>query len=311
MNVSGLRHLILATASMLLLAACGTTGSSSSPTTKDRLAPVAAAPAPVRVVAAGDIACKPRSKVRPRKCRHAATATVAARLNPHVVLPLGDTQYEKGELRNYRRSYARTWGKLLSRTRPTVGNHEYRTRGARGYYAYFRNRQPGPPGYYRTTAGSWAFYHLNSNCTKVNCRGQAVWLDRQMTARPARCTLVTMHHPRFSSGSEGNSPFVKGLWDVAHKHGNDLVLSGHNHMYERFQPMDGAGRIQPTRGMQSFVVGTGGKSLFRYGTRKAGSVYLQNRIHGVLALTLRPDSYSWAFKAVSGRILDTGSRTCV
>jgi hypothetical protein len=306
-----LRRATLAAVATLVLPACAVEGSGSPPRAKQsvQLAPVAATPS-VRVVAAGDIACKPRAKVGPRKCRHRATAALAVRLRPQLVLPLGDTQYQRGELRNYRRSYARTWGRLLSRTRPTVGNHEYRTKGARGYYAYFKNRQPGPPGYYRSSVAGWAVYHLNSNCTKVNCRTQAVWLDRQMAARPARCTIVTMHHPRFSSGNQGNAAFTEPFWDVAHKHGNDLVLSGHNHMYERFHPLDGNGRVNAARGMQSFVVGTGGRSLFPLGSRKHGSAYLQNRIHGVLALDLRPGAYSWAFHAIDGRVLDRGSRAC-
>ena len=307
--------LAVALVCVLTVTSCGSTSqpSAADDDRRDRADPAqpSAAAGTARVVAAGDIACKPRSRVRPWKCRHRATAKVAARMRPHVVLPLGDLQYERGTLRQFRRSYARSWGKLASRTRPTIGNHEYGTPGARGYFSYFWSRQPGPPGYYRTTTGSWALYHLNSNCSMVNCASQAAWLDQQMTARPARCTLVTMHHPRFSSGSHGNQTFVEPLWDVAYEHRNDLVLSGHEHLYERFLPMDGAGRIEPSRGMQSFIVGTGGKDLFPYGTRKAGSAYLQNRLFGVLVLVLHDGWYSWGFKAVTGQILDRGARSCV
>ena len=307
--------LSVAVACMLTVTSCGATSQPSvtEDDHRDKVDPAkpSAATGYVRVVAAGDIACKPGSRARPRKCRQAATAKVAARMRPQVVLPLGDTQYERGTLRQYRRSYARSWGNLLSRTRPTIGNHEYGTPGARGYYSYFWSRQPGPPGYYRTTTGSWAFYHLNSNCAFVSCSTQAKWLDQQMTARPARCTLVTIHHPRYSSGTYGNQAFVKPLWDVAYKHRNDLVLSGHEHLYERFQPMNGAGRIEPSRGIQSFIVGTGGKNLYPFGTRKTGSAYCQNRLFGVLVVNLHDGWYSWAFKAVTGRILDRGSRSCV
>ena len=132
-----------------------------------------------------------------------------------------------------------------------------------------------------------------------------------MTANPSRCTIVTMHHPRYSSGLEhGNNTAVKPLWDVAYAHGNDIVLSGHDHDYERFVPMDGAGRAT-SRGMQEFVVGTGGRNLYHLGTRKAGSAYFQARIHGVLALDLREGSYHWVFRAIDGRILDRGDRSCV
>ena len=132
-----------------------------------------------------------------------------------------------------------------------------------------------------------------------------------MTARPASCTIVTMHHPRFSSGRHGNTPSVRPLWNVAFRHGTDIALSGHDHVYERFRPMDGAGRILPSRGMQGFVVGTGGKSLFPFGARKPGSVYRQNRSHGVLALDLGSGSWRWAFRTIDGRVLDRGARSCL
>jgi predicted flavoprotein YhiN len=98
---------------------------------------------------------------------------------------------------------------------------------------------------------------------------------------------------------------------VAWRHHNDLVLSGHDHDYERFRPMDGSGHVQPARGMQEFVVGTGGRSLYHLGTRKHGSVFYQARHFGVLLLTLRPGSYSWGYRTIDGTTPDSGSRSCV
>ena len=145
-------------------------------------------------------------------------------------------------------SYDKSWGALLGKTRPTVGNHEYQTAGAKGYYTYFKDRQPGPPGYYRLNVGGWKINVLNSNCTKVSCAEQAAWLDRKMKAYPAKCSIVTMHHPRYSSGSaHGNNTAVKPLWAVAYKHRNDIVLSGHDHDYEWFTRMDGLGSFRSER----------------------------------------------------------------
>ena len=310
------RALVVLVTGVLLLAGCssspGAGRAARTDTAESSAARVAAAAAPyVRVVAAGDIACAPGGRVTATTCRQASTASWAARLNPRFVFTLGDTQYEKSSLAELRGSYDKSWGRLLSRTRPTIGNHEYKTPGAAGYYAYFKDRQPGAPGYYRAATKGWQFYYLNSNCDQVDCAAQAQWLDEQMTANPSRCTIVTMHHPRFSSGLEhGNNTAVKPLWDVAYAHGNDIVLSGHDHDYERFVPMDGAGRAT-SRGMQEFVVGTGGRNLYHLGTRKAGSAYFQARIHGVLALDLREGSYHWVFRAIDGRILDRGDRSCV
>jgi hypothetical protein len=266
----------------------------------------------VRVVAAGDIACPPGMIVTLTQCRQVATADVARRLNPSLVLPLGDTQYEQASLAEYRDSYAKSWGTLLAKTRPTIGNHEYVTPGASGYYTYFKHRQPGPPGYYRVKAGAWQVFVLNSNCDKIRCGREATWLNRQMAAHPSKCSMITMHHPRYSSGSEhGNDPAVIPLWRAAYKHRADLVLSGHDHDYERFKRMDAVGHLRPYRGLLEIVAGTGGRSLRGLGTRKRGSVYFEASSFGVLALNLGARRFSWVFRDTDGQALDSGSRTCL
>jgi hypothetical protein len=300
----------------VLVSACGGGPQSRQSTEKnDRAekssAQVVAPPVGVRVVAAGDIACPSGAPVTRESCQQVATAELAKSLDPDLVLTLGDTQYPSSSLTDLRASYDKSWGGLLGITRPTLGNHEYYTAGAKGYYAYFKDRQPGPPGYYRFNIGGWKIYVLNSNCTKVSCATEAAWMERGMKAYPMKCTIVTMHHPRYSSGSEhGNNTAVKPLWAVAYKHRNDIVLSGHDHDYESFLRMDGTGRYSSV-GMQSFVVGTGGKDLYHLGTRQKGSRYFQRSQHGVLALDLRPGSFGWKFHALDGTVLDEGARSCV
>lgn len=289
-------------------------GSGSAPTDRtaqgDNAAP-AASSSVLRVVAVGDIACAPGQPASGRTCRQGATAALARKLQPDLVLTLGDHQYDKGSMADFQGSYAKSWGSLLSRTRPAIGNHEYRTAGAQGYYSYFRSRQPGPPGYYRIAANGWNIYVLNSNCNKVSCASEAAWLDSQMAAHPSRCSIVTMHHPRYSSGlAHGNNTAVRPLWAAAYRHRNDIVLSGHDHDYERFRPMDARGHVKRRRGMVSFVAGTGGKSLYHLGTRKRGSVYYQARTPGVLLLTLKPGAFGWSFRSIGGSVMDSGSRRC-
>ena len=316
-------------AALLALTACGSTPSGGSGTgSTERATPSSAralttaqtpltTPLPlgastVRVVAAGDIACPPGGTVTATTCQQAATAATARAFRPDLVLTLGDHQYEEDSLAQFQASYASSWGTLLSKTRPAIGNHEYRTPGAAGYYSYFEDRQPGAPGYYRVTAGSWNVYVLNSNCTQVSCATEAAWLDRQMAAHPSRCSVVTMHHPRYSSGSEhGDNTAVKPLWAAAYRHRNDLVLSGHDHDYERFARMDASGHVRPRRGMMEIVAGAGGKNLYHLGTRKAGSAYFQARKPGVLQLLLRNGAYTWSFKATDGTVMDSGSRSCL
>ena len=120
-----------------------------------------------------------------------------------------------------------------------------------------------------------------------------------------------MHHPRYSSGREhGDNLAVKPLWEVAYKHGNDVVLSGHDHDYERFYPMDANGHVRRSQGMTEFVVGTGGASLYHLGTRKYGSRYYQARRAGVLFLGLEDGAFRWSYHTISGTILDSGRADC-
>lgn len=265
----------------------------------------------VGVVAVGDIACPPGERPRRDGCQQGATAALAQSLHPALVLTLGDHQYQTNSARDYRASYALTWGRLRGLDRPLPGNHEYLTPGAAGYYRYFAGRQPGPPGYYAETAGAWRLYLLNANCGTVDCGVEAAWLDREMTAHPSRCSLIAMHQPRFSSDAvHGDDPAVGVLWRAAYRHGNDLVLSGHAHDYERFLPLDPDGQVDARHGMQAFVVGTGGESLYAKGRTAPGSAYFQDQAFGVLSLSLRPSGWSWAFHDIAGHVLDSGSRVC-
>ncbi|RNL60536.1 alkaline phosphatase [Nocardioides marmoriginsengisoli] len=277
-------------------------------TAKPAAAPTATPAA--TIVAVGDIACAPGSKVTATKCQQAATAAISRKLRPTRVLALGDLQYPDGTYRQFLGSYAKSWGKQRSITYPVAGNHEYHTRGAAGYYRYFKYRQPGAPGYYRRSLNGWQLYFLNTNCTKVDCARQRAWLERELSAHPSRCALIAGHHPRFSSGGEhGSSAFMRSFWAIAYRHQVDVALSGHDHDYERFAPMDPAGRASAA-GIRQFVSGAGGKNHYRKGTTVPGSQRFISKPFGVLRMTLRPTSYSWQFVDTAGKVRDSGTTAC-
>jgi hypothetical protein len=289
----------------LVLAGCGAG-------TNDDRGQLAAEPASsAKVVAVGDIACPPGAAVTRRTCRQAKTARAAAALSPDQVIVLGDEQYQKGRYRGFTHSYAKSWGKLLPITWPVVGNHEYETSGARGYFRYFAGQQPGPPGWYVRELNGWRLYLLNSNCTKVDCNAERAWLATEMSKDPAQgCSLIAMHHPRFSSGGEhGSSRSMTRFWDIAYAHHADVALSGHDHDQERFVPMTPGGVADPNHGIAQFVSGGGGRSLYPKGTTVAGSAYFRSGF-GVLELTLQHNAYSWRFLSPKLRVRDSGSAAC-
>ena len=297
----------VAAAALLVLATIGG-GARDETVTVPRVEQLAAT-RPVTVVAAGDIACAPGKAVAATACQQAATARLARSFRPRYVVPLGDEQYDDGDLADYQSAYARTWGTLKAISRPVPGNHDYHDRGAAGYFAYFRHATS-PPGYYAFDVNGWRIYALNSNCADVDCRAEAAWLNQDMTAHPRTCTAIAMHHPRYSSGAQhGDTPAVRPLWQVAVNHRADLALAGHDHEYERFRAMDATGHVT-RNGIVSFVVGTGGKDLYRKGATHVGSVVFDSRHFGVLALRLATHGYSWRFKTIGGRVVDAGVRRC-
>jgi hypothetical protein len=243
------------------------------------------------------------------------TAQLAASL-PGPIAALGDTVYESGTHDEYERCFAPSWGSLKPRIRPAVGNHEYYTRGAAGYFRYFGSAARWPHGYYSYDLGRWHVVVLNTNCLHVEggCRKdspQERWLRRDLRAHRTTCTLAYAHHPRFSSGKHGNLATLRPLWQALYDHGADVVLAGHEHDYERFAPQTPAGKLDRRRGIRQFVVGTGGRSLTPVAEPLPLSEKVETSTRGVLALTLRPKSYSWRFVPEPGKSFhDAGWSTC-
>jgi hypothetical protein len=280
-----------------------------------------AQPAAVRIVAVGDIACSPQNPSylgglgTPSACAQRATSDLAASLAPQSVLLLGDNQYETGALADYLTSFHSSWGRLGELLRPVPGNHEYLSAGAQGYYAYFGAAAGDPQkGYYSFELADWHVVALNSNCGAVGgCQAgseQERWLRDDLAAHAGRCTLAFWHQPRFSSGAHGNDAAYQGLWQALYDAGADIVLNGHEHIYERFAPQSPQGEADPQGGLRQFTVGTGGRNLTAYATLRANSEVRQNSTFGVLEMTLQADGYAWRYWPVSGPFRDEGFAAC-
>jgi len=276
-----------------------------------RPAPFARSTGKPVVVAAGDIAdCENKGDEE--------TATLLARIDGTVVA-LGDEAYEKGSAKNFRECYDPTWGRFKDRTLPVPGNHEYMTEGAEGYFGYFGDAAGDPSeGYYSYDLGGWHIVALNSNkCLEiVGCYAlspQAHWLEADLAANEGKaCTLAYMHHPLFTSGKyRPGVPEVKPLWDALYEAGADVMLSAHDHSYQRFAPQDPDGRMDLQRGIRQFVVGTGGKSHYEIRSALPNSEVQNDETYGVLKLSLHRKGYDWWFVPVEGAAFtDSGHGRC-
>lgn len=255
----------------------------------------------VVIAAAGDIAsCSSTGDT-------ATAALVAALPSTTTVLTLGDNEYDAGTAAEFANCYQPTWGAFKARTRPSPGNHDYGTPGAAGYLNYF-----GVPAYYAYDLGNgWRGYALDSaaaNCCDVTS-AQYAWLQADLDAHPGVHILAYWHHPRYTSGSvHPDTLYMDSIWDLLVAHHADLVLSGHNHNYERFQPI-GANDEATAAGITEIIVGTGGKDHAGFATSKPLSVVRNNTAFGVLKVTLYPDHFDWLFIPVAGQTFtDSGTR---
>jgi len=292
--------------------------------------PARSAAADAVVYAAGDIACDPvdpdfnSGKGTATACRQLATSDLILGGGFDAVIPLGDLQYDAGNLDNFQQAYDLSWGRLKPQTRPVIGNHEGVTAASgAGYCVYFgaaahcnSGRRQGGAAFYSFDVGDWHIVVLNSNCEAAGgCdvgSPQYQWLASDLAANPRACTLAAWHHPRWSSGADGSNAFMQPIWQLLYANGADLVLAGHSHDYERFAPINGAGAVDAATGMRSFVVGTGGAHFTGLGnTRAPGSEVSQNTTFGVLRLGLHPTSYDWTFVPASGSTFtDSGAQVC-
>src|SRR5664279_3941289 len=234
------------------------------------------------IAAAGDIACDPADahfnggNGTLNVCQQKVTSNQLVAGNFAAVLSLGDNQYYCGSLAAFQQSYDLSWGRVKAITHPVVGNHEYLTHGGSGpstgcdttntngagYFSYFGSAAGTQgQGYYSFNVGAWHLIALNSNCGSAGGCGatsaQGKWLAADLAAHRNQCVLAYWHIPLFSSGGRANANTLS-FWQQLYAAHADLVLDGHDHIYERFAPQTPAGVADPVNGIPEITVGTGG-----------------------------------------------------
>jgi uncharacterized protein YjdB len=296
-SVSGLVTGVTAGSATITAASEGKNGFSSITVTP---------PPAVVLVGAGDIA----------DCSSSGNETTATLLDsiPGTVFTAGDNAYPDGSAINFSQCYDPSWGRHKARTRPAPGNHDYHTSGATGYFGYYGALAGASgTGYYSYDIGEWHVISLNSNISMSAGSTQEQWLRADLAASTRQCTVAYWHHPRFSSGTQhGSATSTQPFWQALYDAGAEIVISGHEHNYERFAPQTPSGTSDPTTGIREFVAGTGGVGHYDdQGPPLPNSELFNGTTWGVLKLSLGSSTYSWEFIPVAGgTFTDSGTGSC-
>jgi Cellulase (glycosyl hydrolase family 5)/Fibronectin type III domain/Calcineurin-like phosphoesterase len=302
------------------ITAIDTTGNESAASAVASATPAAPATTgsdPV-VVAAGDVAC-PSASPGTTSCGQKYTGDLIRSINPDAVIGLGDYQYDTGTLANFASYYTPFWGSFKDKTRAiNGGSHDFY--GGGDYYTYFgASAGPAPYASYSYDIGNWHLIALNDYCDDTNVGGCGVgtkwynWLKTDLAMHPNTCTLAYWHQPYWTSGAT-HAPYtgVKDYIQLLYDNGVDVLLQAHNHQYERFAPQNPNSQRDDAKGIEAFVVGTGGRSFYGFNSTPAPNSLVRNAdTFGVLKLTLHPTSYDYTFVPIAGQTFtDSGSRTC-
>lgn len=217
----------------------------------------AAAPAPVRIIAFGDFGVGGQAQ----RSFGSAVRRFEARNPADLILTLGDNDYTespKAFHANWEASFG--WAPSVA---GVLGNHDVRVDGGR----YEFDELGMPRRYYRRVVGPVELYLLDSNSVDA---AQTAWLKHTLRRSKARWKLAAFHHPAFTCGTYSANRAVVARWvPLFERYRVSLVLSGHDHNYQRFAPFRGV----------HYVVHGGGSPTKLYGLRGCPSGY-PRRVRG-------------------------------
>lgn len=296
-------------AAVIIIAACGGAPKSTDDSTTTTIEP--AVEDVLTIVAVGDISCSQAQRSSgDYDCADAQVAELVRKISPSYALLLGDIQYNSHTVANFDANFGTIWRDIIPISMPIPGNHEYAEGGAKGYYAKW-GAEFGNLGYYsRLLNNDWVLVGLNTNdqCVNIGCgkdSEQYAWFSSELNKYGNQCVIPMMHQPRYSSGQHGSSKSVSEIFDLMNEKNVPLVLTAHDHHYERIETRKGMD-AEPVH----FVVGTGGKGLRNVGQPIPESMKMIDDKHGVLVLEIRGKTVSTYFMDIDGNILDSRSITC-
>jgi tartrate-resistant acid phosphatase type 5 len=238
-------------------------------------------------------------------------ANLVVSWGPEFIITTGDNNYPTGSAQTidahigqfyhafispYLGSYGE--GADMNRFFPSLGNHDWDTAGAQPYLDYFT--LPGNERYYDFTWGPVHFFALDSDSREPDGVGagspQGVWLQNALAGSSAPWKIVYMHHPPYSSGLHGPVEWTR--WPYK-EWGASVVLSGHDHTYERLL----------VDGFPYFVNGLGGGAIYQFIFIEEGSQVRYNEDYGAMLVEASQSQIVFQFINRQGQIIDSYTMT--
>jgi 3',5'-cyclic AMP phosphodiesterase CpdA len=177
-----------------------------------------------------------------------------------------------------------------------LGNHDYAT--GRGRYELKMLGMPGP--YYTRKLGDVQLFFLDSNAISTR---QTRWLEQQLSDSVATWKVALFHHPPYTCGlHSGDADVVRSWVRLFETYGVQLVLSGHDHNYQRFAARNGVTYV---------VHGGGAAGLYRlHGCPSSYPPRVRARYeHGFLYVSATEDRLDVSAVDLRGRVSDHFSLT--
>jgi hypothetical protein len=213
------------------------------------------------------------------------------------VVLAGDNIYNSGEISRIDVAFEQPYAAILKRGvrfRACIGNHDIRTDNADPQVAYPGFNMEGR--YYTYTEGPAQFFVLDTN-SNANWKAQMVWLEESLAKSTASWKIVYGHHPIYSSGHYGTDPvFVERFTPLFKKYKVDLYINGHEHNYERINPIDGTTYL---------ITGHGGASLRPVTAKLPNSAFAVSRF-GFSTVELWADRMVIQGIGTDGTVFDRG-----
>ena len=248
-------------------------------------------PKPFRFLAFGDSGDGERPQYR--------IARQLARWTPDLIIHTGDLVYPRGRIEDYPAHFFRPYAELIASVPlyPCLGNHDVRTDDGSALLDVFRLPHNGPPGQqpereYWFDYGPVRFVALDTNYHTDHLGAHvAPWLEGVLRDAGDRWKIVFFHEPVYTHGKYTEAlKLHETIVPVLDRTGVHLVLSGHNHMYERTFPMRGGVIAPDGAGTVYVTTGAGGAGL--YDLRPDPPAYLaawNGRQHSFTVVDVTPE----------------------